>query len=259
MSAQDCAGHFERGWSGFYESKVDLDQGKPQLRTYQPAEKFYETFKEPHVPPRPGKSLVPPVRDASLTWGVGGTLPQGKKYLPVPPAADFKLSQKKFLQPAESGHAGVSSDLGRKGHVYDGAGVDQRTKVSEGFTLEDVLQRKGRVTEEMRSEQREIHRVAPPGLKGYMGAEYSNNFFTTGRDLGLVGPKAVERPTRKTFKQKRVEEEIAEQVALVSRLQQPLELAAGEVDSDDEEAVAAAAAAAAAPAVADADAEPATG
>jgi len=33
-----------------------------------------------------------------------------------------------------------------------------------------------RVTEEMRSDKRVIHRMAPPGLKGYMGAEYSNDY-----------------------------------------------------------------------------------
>ena len=108
---------------------------------------------------------------------------------------------------------------------------------SEGFLLEDVLQRKGRVPEEMRVDHRDIHRVAPPGLKGYMGAEYSNDFFTKGRDLGIVGPKAVPRPTKKTFKEKRAEEEVADQVALVARL-------GGGEDSDDDEGAAAAAPAA---------------
>ena len=95
-----------------------------------------------------------------------------------------------------------------------------------------MLQRKGRVTEEMRSESRTIDRMAPPGLKGFMGAEYSLGYFTEGRDHGLVGPKAVARPHKKTFKQKRAEQEVAEQVALVNTLK--LQLADGEPDSDDE-------------------------
>ena len=32
------------------------------------------------------------------------------------------------------------------------------------------------MTEEMRSDKRVIHLMAPPGLKGYMGAEYSNDY-----------------------------------------------------------------------------------
>ena len=60
----------------------------------------------------------------------------------------------------------------------------------------------------------------------------SLGYFTEGRDHGLVGPKAVARPHKKTFKQKRAEQEVAEQVALVNTLK--LQLADGEPDSDDE-------------------------
>ena len=182
------------------------------------------------MPPRPGKAYVPP-RPESYTWGMGGTMPQGKRYLPVPAAKDFVISQKKFLVPPESEIMTMAEDLGRKGRVFDSEGVNVKHKSSAGFTLEDVLQRKGRVPEDMRVDHRDIHRVAPPGLKGYMGAEYSNNFFTTGRDLGVVGPKAVARPTKKTFKEKRAEEEVADQVALVARL-------GAADDSDDEMALA---------------------
>lgn len=68
-----------------------------------------------------------------------------------------------------------------------------------------------------------------------MGSEYSNNFFSSGHPTaGGVrwdhpshgGGAQMARPsgglgagTRKTFSQKRMEEEIAEQVLLVSRLQ----------------------------------------
>lgn len=153
-------------------AQTDLDQGNPQLRTYQgrQAEKFYETFKQPHVPPRPGKAALPP-RPESLTWGMGGTLPQGKMYLPVPAASDFKLSCKKYLVQKESEEMAHGMDMGRKRHVYDAAGVDRKNWRSNGFTLEDQLQRKAKVPEEMRTDARTIHRMAPPGLKGYMGAE----------------------------------------------------------------------------------------
>ena len=220
-------------------SQVDLDQGKPHLRTYdgRQAEKFYETFLQPHLPPKPGKAYATPPGEPSHTWGMGGSMAQGKRYIPVPAADDIKISQKKYLVPAESEVISMAEDLGRKGRIYDAHGVNMKQRRSEGFLLEDVLQRKGRVPEEMRVDHRDIHRVAPPGLKGYMGAEYSNDFFTKGRDLGIVGPKAVPRPTKKTFKEKRAEEEVADQVALVARL-------GGGEDSDDDEGAAAAAPAA---------------
>ena len=172
MSAKDCEGHFTDGWVGFYQNKYDLDQGNPQLRTYQgrQAEKFYETFKQPHIPPKPGKASVPP-RPESLTWGMGGTLPNGKMYLPVPAAGDMKFSCKKYLLPRESMEMAAGMDMGRKAHVFDEAGMDRQYWRSGGFTLEDQLQRKAKVPEEMRTDARDIHRMAPPGLKGYMGAE----------------------------------------------------------------------------------------
>jgi len=240
MSAKDCEGHFTNGWIGFYQDKVDLDQGKPQLRTYKgaQAEKFYETFKQPHVAPRPGKQSVIAPRTESYTWGMGGTLPCGKMYLPVPPAGDFKLSQKMYLVPRESDELAHGMDMGRKAHVYDAAGVDRKSWRSEAYTIENQLQREAKVPEELRTDSRTIHRMAPPGLKGYMGAEYSNDFFATRRIaeggthphrimMGKGGTwpieervslQMVERPMRKTFAQKRSEEEIAEQVALVDRL-----------------------------------------
>lgn len=212
--------------------QVDLDQGKPQLRTYQgsQAEKFYETFKQPHVPPRPGKMSVVPPRAESYTWGMGGTLPCGKMYLPVPPASDFKTSNKKYLLPRESDEMAHGMDMGRKAHVYDASGIDRKKWRSEGYTIENQLQRKAKVPEEMRTDSRTIHRMAPPGLKGFMGAEYSVGFFTEGRDYGHVAAAVSHKATRKTFSQKRSEEEIAEQVALVDRLM----LEGDGLDSDDE-------------------------
>lgn len=254
MSAKDCEGHFSDGWVGFYQNKYDLDQGNPQLRTYQgrQAEKFYETFKQPHIPPKPGKASAPP-RPESLTWGMGGTLPNGKMYLPVPPSADMKFSCKKYLTQDESTEMASGVDMGRKAHVFDAAGVDRQYWRSGGFTLEDQLQRKAKVPEEMRTDARVIHRMAPPGLKGYMGAEYSNDFFATRRiaeggthphrikvGKGGAWPEDVmrsmslqpqERQTRKTFAQKRVEEEKDLDVALVGRLL----LAGAGLDSDAED------------------------
>ena len=75
------------------------------------------------MPPRPGKAYAAP-RPESYTWGMGGTLPQGKRYLPVPPAKDFVLSQKKYLVPRESEIVTMSEDLGRKGRVFDSEGVN---------------------------------------------------------------------------------------------------------------------------------------
>ena len=102
---------------------------------------------------------------------MGGTLPNGTMYLPVPAADDMKFSCKKYLVPRESMEMAAGMDMGRKAHVFDAAGVDRQYWRSGGFTLEDQLQRKAKVPEEMRTDARDIHRMAPPGLKGYMGAE----------------------------------------------------------------------------------------
>lgn len=67
-----------------------------------------------------------------------------------------------------------------------------------------------------------------------MGAEYSNDFFTKGRELyPMATASAHTTSQRKTFKQKRAEEDVAEQVALVSRLQS-VALEGIDGDSDDD-------------------------
>ena len=181
MSAKDCEGHFSGGWGAFYSTGHDVDTCNPHLRTYsgRQAEKFFETFKQPHVPPRPGKAPVAPGPD-SFVWGIGGTLPHGRRALRPPEAVEMGNSCKKYIPEKPSVETAFSEDLGRKRHVYDAkSGEDRSNARSSSFALEDTLQRKGRVPEEMRSDKRTIHRMAPPGLKGYMGSEYSNDFFRT--------------------------------------------------------------------------------
>ena len=147
------------GWAAFYNSAAD--DGRPHLRTYEHAEKFAETFPlQSAAPPRPGKAAGPPLRE-SYTWGMGGTEPQGRRRLQPFPAADFKVSQKKFIPPHESSEMASGLDLGRKKHVFDDAGNDRAHKKSAGFLLEDMLQRKQRVPEEARTDARTIHRWAP--------------------------------------------------------------------------------------------------
>jgi len=233
MSAADMRGYLSGGFSEFYKTSRDVDQGAPHLRTYEgrQAEKFFETFALPTAAPRPGKAAAPPLPE-SLTWGMGGTAPCGRKLLKPQPAEDFRFSQKRFLIPDVSGELAHGEDMGRKRHVFDAAGMDLKQRMSNGYLVEDMMSRKTRVPEEMRTEARTIHRWAPPGLKGYMGAEYSNDFFTTaympngfGRHKEGVAakPSSGLGSTRKSFAQKRLEEEVAEQVALVARLQQPLD------------------------------------
>jgi len=244
MSAKDASGHLAGGWEAFYKTSHDTGQGRPQLRTYEgrQAEKFFEAFALPEAPMRPGKHAPPP-RPESLAWGIGGTVPCGRMQLRPFPAREMGLSQKRYLVPKESEEVQMRIEMGRKGTVLDAAGRDSKHRLSDGFVLEDVMQRKTRVPEEARTDQRTIHRWAPPGLKGYMGAEYSNDFYTSaylpngfgrGRVSEAERPSAGTGATRKSFREKRVEEEVAEQVALVERLRQPLEH-----DDDDPEEVAA--------------------
>ena len=237
MSAADMAGHFSGGWGAFYATDHDVDAGNAHLRTYhgRQAEKFFETFKQPHVPPRPGKASVPP-RPESYTWGIGGTLPVGRFHARPSEAAEFKFSQKKFIAERPSVELKFEEDLGRKRHVYDPlTGDDLHNARSESFVLEDTLQRKGRVPEERRCDKRSIFRMAPPGLKGYMGSEYSEDFFRTPQEP--PPPPTGGSRLRKSFRQKRAEEDVADQVRLVERALGDIPLETGEGEcmlSDDE-------------------------
>mgnify|MGYP001205553869 CR=1 FL=1 len=120
MSAQLLGGHLSGGWGAFYDKPGN--DGNPHLRTYEgrQAEKFYEVFKEPYVPPRAGKP-PPPDRPPSLTWGVGGTQPCGRMRLEAPAAVDFHYSQKRYLTAGESGEMGGDSGEGEHGEGEGGS------------------------------------------------------------------------------------------------------------------------------------------
>ena len=112
----------------------------------------------------------------------------------------------------------VSCELNRRAHISQ------------------MIGKKRVVPEEMRCDVRSIHRIAPPGLKGYMGAEYSNNFFSRSKDECEV-PAAVPSAPRKTFAQKCAEEEHSLQVELVRTGLGSIPTASGdgEVDDSDDE------------------------
>lgn len=253
---KDSEGHLQGGFEAFYRTNHDVDAGKPQLRTYngRQAEKFFETNALPLAPARPGKAAAP-VGPPSLTWGIGGTLPVGRYHGKPLPAADFKYSCKMYIPQTRSDERPFVDDTGLKKHVYNKEGKDYHDLRSKDHYLEDIIGKKKMVPEEERCDKRVIHRMAPPGLKGYMGSEYSNEFYLRGTyrpndfmlratedcDLDGDAPTAIERPPRKTFKQKRAEEDFLGQVDLVTNyLDQPafkIPLASGEgevIDSDDE-------------------------
>ncbi len=230
-------GSLAGGWDQFFSSSGDV--GRSHLRTF-PKEASREQYKEPHLPARPGKGPGE-MPTKSQTWGIGGTRPTGRLQLEPAESREMRPGGKLYLTPKESGVEDTVQDTGRKGHVFID-GVDVRHQKSKEYTLEDALQKKLRVPEECRSDARTIHRVAPPGLKGYMGAEYSNGFFKQSAvpptrmrlpkaEQGVPAP-AVPRPPRKTFKQKRAEAEQAEQVGQVEALNLEYEMV-----SDDEDRV----------------------
>ena len=169
----------QRGWDRFYDG--GKDEGRPHMHTYGPdAEKFFETFKLPHVEPRPAKPLRPGAMDIGRpgeSWGIGGSLPSGTLHLEPFPAKEAKWSCKMYIAPKPAVGYLLEDTMGRKKHVYGDGGVDCARRRSEHSFLEDALQRRGRVTEEMVSEPRTIHRMAPPGMKGFMGAEYSLDYW----------------------------------------------------------------------------------
>ena len=97
-------------WDDFYNGPHDT--GRPHMRTYD--HKFSESYKEPYVPPRPGKAPSLPT-EPSLTWGIGGTANGGRRRLEPPRAADMANSQKRFLAPPEAIEMASGEDMGRKG------------------------------------------------------------------------------------------------------------------------------------------------
>mmetsp|Transcript_42070 Transcript_42070/g.84466 ORF Transcript_42070/g.84466 Transcript_42070/m.84466 type:complete len:247 (-) Transcript_42070:67-807(-) len=233
-SSSESHGVLSSNWGDFYATRTD-DLGKPHLRTYSvpQAEKFFQTSTLPLVPARQGRAAPPPSKE-SLTWGVGGTLPHGRFHGKPAPAGEFQNSQKRYIPEKRSQETVFKKDTGAKMHVFDESG-DRHDKRSESYVLESMLQRKAKVPEEMRVDHRTIHRMAPPGLKGYMGAEYSNDFFARPKEPEQAAA-VVSQTLKKTFKQKRAEEEVIYDRGLVHQelAAIPLETGDGEVDSDDE-------------------------
>lgn len=233
-------GELARGWDTFYASSESY---VPRLRTYGAgAEKFSEAFRKPLQSERPHKVVLAAPTDAH-TWGIGGSLKQGPRCFPereVSNTDEWSLPCKRRIDSPTKGEVyGKQHQWGRfgprLGRVMTAAGEDIRTVRSGHYTLENQLQRRARVPEETRSDFRTIHRMAPPGLKGFMGAEYSNDYFKHGAPsvpAVLMRPSKEDREEMelraaaarsrraggKTFRQKRAEEELASQVELVSTL-----------------------------------------
>jgi len=224
-----------QGWAAFY-ADANGDQSRPILRTYgSAAEKFYEAFSQPLAPERAHKAFAAGP-GMSMTWGIGGSDSQGQRYLEPKPSESLADSHKRILTQKASGEFNASTLYGSRGKVFNAAGQDVRQIRSDSFTLENMLQKKASVPEEIRTDKRTIHRMAPPGLKGYMGSEYSNDYFRQGHpsvpavlmkpsrdELAELELKAAAERQRsahstKTFKQKRADDELAEQVDLVSGL-----------------------------------------
>ena len=186
-----AAGPLQGGWDQFYASSKS-DGFRPHLHTYgADSEKFFETFKLPYQPGRPPKPPPRPIGVPGQTWGVGGTLPCGTRTLVPNPAKEAANSSKRYLLPKPAEDFMLETQLGRKKHVYDGEPshvTDRANRRSDVGYLEDALQRRGRVTEDMVSEKRTIHRMAPPGLKGFLGAEYANGYWKMDGVVRLAPP-----------------------------------------------------------------------
>lgn len=177
-------GSFGDGWGGFYTDKAPEERA--QMRTYGPnAEKFFETFRLP-LPSEPRHKAFAPGPVGSHTWGIGESLQTGLKSVAIKPSKEISYSSKRRIEGRPSESHPISYETGRKRHVLDEMGNDVRLKPSDSYTLDSMLQRKARVPEEMRTESRTIHRMAPPGLKGFMGSEYSNDFFKHGATVPAV-------------------------------------------------------------------------
>jgi len=167
---------------------------------------------------------------------VGGEAFKGTRKLPGPISSDAQPpTGVRKIEPAASDEYSLDRSMGRKRQVFDGAGNSLRNMRSDEYGLGDVMQRKQPVPEEARTEHRSIDRPAPAGMKGFLGAEYSNDYWKldgvvvrmkmkpSKADLAEAEMRAAaERGTMlghtKTFAQKRIDAELVEQQELVSGL-----------------------------------------
>lgn len=137
------AGGLDNGWSAFY-ADVHGDDSRPHLRTYgSGAEKFREAFLKPLQPERAHKVVVAGP-GASSTWGVGGTHKTGRVHLEPREATGLAVSRRRFLSCELSESYDPIRDMGSKARVYNAAGVDVRRVQSNGYDLENMLQKKVR-------------------------------------------------------------------------------------------------------------------
>jgi len=226
------------------------------LRTFGPqAEKFaYSAY----VPPRPLRISGPgPVHEGE-SWGIGGSVPWGVMRAAGPVSREAAPTGLRRIVAVPSEEFGIESTLGPKGKVYDADGRDVRLLRSSEFGLSDQLQRKRRVPEEMRTEQRTIDRPAPPGMKGFLGPEYWNDYWKldgvvvrtrmkpsrddlTEQALRMAAERGATLGKTKSFAEKRVEEAVSEEQELVRTLRLAHDSIYGDeggyASSDDEERV----------------------
>lgn len=161
-------------------SQLETNKGqpvtKPHLHTYGHTAEKWDHSGRSFVPERPMVSRVPPP-PPSHTWGIGGDTPSGKAFAAPLPAREQRVSSKRVLPPRPSDSYVLEDVMVRKAHVRDASGGDVRNACSSEFRLEDVMARKAKVSEADRTAPRTINRMAPPGLKGFIGAEYSPGYY----------------------------------------------------------------------------------
>jgi len=244
---QEPGGRPTAHWADL-ESNKGLPGPNPHMHTYGHTAEKWDSSGRSFCEQRPllGRG---PAGPPSRRWGIGGDTPSGKASVAPLPPQDPRASSKRINGPNVSGTTyGLERQMPRKGHVFNAAGVDVRAAKSAEFGLADVMARKMSVSEEARTAHRTIDRMAPAGLKGYIGAEYSNGYYNldgvvvrqklcpSKADLQLMELEAaLARAARlgvtKSFSQKKKAAELDAEVELVSTLDIPYETL-----SDDEEA-----------------------
>jgi hypothetical protein len=175
QSKRHESGRVAADWSQL-ETNKGQPVARPHLHTYGHTAEKWDHSGRSFVPERPMVSRVPPP-PPSRTWGIEGDMPSGKGFAAPLPAQEQHVSSKRVLPPRFSGSHGLEDVMARKAHVRDASGRDVRNAFSAEFRLEDVMARKAKVSEADRTAPRTIDRVAPPGLKGFIGAEYSPGFY----------------------------------------------------------------------------------
>jgi len=238
----------EQGRQAADWAQLETNKGRPapnpHVRTFGHTAEKWDHSGRSFVESRPLVLRAPPM-PPSRTWGIEGDIPSGKAHIVPHPAEEARISSKRIVGPKPSGVYNLENEMARKAHVFDASGTEVRCVRSTEFALEDTMVRKKKVTEEVRTAHRTIDRVAPAGLKGFIGVEYSNGYYAQDgvivrqrlrpskadlevMELEAAMARSAQLGITKSFAEKKREAELEGERELVCSLEMPYESLSGD-------------------------------